>query len=132
MSTPIRVGNIVDYPGPETSTKATGKQMQDSRALLEQLLQVARISALEEMASGIAHELNQPIGAITTFAQAGERMLDRPEPMIGQTAEVLRHITNEALNAGNGIRRIRGLFNRHHGERTACNLTNVVAELLPI
>src|SRR5687767_4209211 len=67
MSTPIRIGEI----------------MQDSRALLEQLLQVARISALEEMASGIAHELNQPIGAITTFAQAGQRMLERPEPLIG-------------------------------------------------
>ena len=57
MSTPMRVGDFVDYARPK---------MQDARALLEQLLQVARISALEEMASGIAHELNQPIGAITT------------------------------------------------------------------
>ena len=63
--------------------------MQDSRALLEQLLQVARISALEEMASGIAHELNQPMGAITTFAQAGKRMLKSPEPILGPAAEVL-------------------------------------------
>ena len=106
--------------------------MQDPRALLEQLLQVARISALEEMASGIAHELNQPIGAITTFAQAGQRMLDRPEPLIGPTAEVLRHISNEALNAGEGIRRIRSLFHGHHADRTGCNLADVVAELLPI
>jgi len=106
--------------------------MQDPRALLEQLLQVARISALEEMASGIAHELNQPIGAITTFAQAGQRMLERPEPLIGPTAEVLRHISNEALNAGEGIRRIRSLFHGHHADRTGCNLADVVAELLPI
>jgi C4-dicarboxylate-specific signal transduction histidine kinase len=105
--------------------------MQDSRALLEQLLQVARISALEEMASGIAHELNQPIGAIATFAQAGQRMLERPEPMVGPAAEVLRHISHEALNAGEGIRRIRSLFHGHHAERTACNLADVIAELLP-
>ena len=58
----------------QAGTMGTGIQMQDSRALLEQLLQVARMSALEEMASGIAHELNQPIGAITTFAQAGQRI----------------------------------------------------------
>lgn len=123
MSTPIRVGQIVDFPRP---------QMQDSRALLEQLLQVARTSALEEMASGIAHELNQPIGAITTFAQAGQRMLERPQPLIGPAAEVMRHISNEALNAGEGIRRIRSLFHGHHAERVACNLKDVIAELLPI
>jgi C4-dicarboxylate-specific signal transduction histidine kinase len=132
MSTPIRVGEIQDRPEPGRSAAVTGRQMQDSRALLEQLLQVARISALEEMASGIAHELNQPIGAIATFAQAGQRMLERPEPLIGPTAEVLRHISNEALNAGEGIRRIRSLFHGHHAERTGCNLADVVAELLPI
>jgi len=118
MSTPLKV--------------MTGKQMQDSRVLLEQLLQVARMSALEEMASGIAHELNQPIGAITTFAQAGQRMLERPQPMVGEAAEVMRHISNEALNAGEGIRRIRSLFHGHHAERTGCNLADVVAELMPV
>jgi C4-dicarboxylate-specific signal transduction histidine kinase len=106
--------------------------MQDPRALLEQLLQVARISALEEMASGIAHELNQPIGAIATFAQAGQRMLERPEPLIGPAAEVLGHISAEAFNAGEGIRRIRSLFHGHHAERTRCNLSDVITELLPI
>ena len=118
MSTPIKV--------------MTGRQMQDSRLLLEQLLQVARMSALEEMASGIAHELNQPIGAITTFAQAGQRMLERSEPMVGEAAEVMRHISHEALNAGEGIRRIRSLFHGHHAERTDCNLADVVAELIPV
>jgi C4-dicarboxylate-specific signal transduction histidine kinase len=62
--------------------------------LLEQLMQIARTSALEEMASGFAHELNQPIGAIATFAQAAERMLSRPEPMTAQALDVLRHISN--------------------------------------
>lgn len=100
--------------------------------LLEQLLQIARISALEEMASGIAHELNQPIGAITTFAQAGQRMLERPEPMIRPAAEVLHHISTEALNAGEGIRRIRSLFDGHGGMHASCELREVIAELLPL
>lgn len=100
--------------------------------LLEQLLQIARVSALEEMASGIAHELNQPIGAITTFAQAAKRMLDRPDPMIQPAADVLQHISHEALNAGAGIRRIRGLFNRDRRDHKDCDLGEVVAELMPI
>jgi C4-dicarboxylate-specific signal transduction histidine kinase len=100
--------------------------------LLEQLMRIARISALEEMASGIAHELNQPIGAIATFAQAGERMLGRPEPMTGEAAEVLRQISNEALNAGKGIHRIRQLFNEPPVPRTVCPVRELIAELSPV
>jgi C4-dicarboxylate-specific signal transduction histidine kinase len=100
--------------------------------LLERLLQIARISALEEMASGMAHELNQPIGAITTFAQAAQRMLNRPEPMIQPTAEVLQHISQEALNAGQGIRRIRSLFNGQPHGHVDCQIADVVGELMPI
>lgn len=100
--------------------------------LLEQLMQIARTSALEEMASGFAHELNQPIGAIATFAQAAERMLSRPEPMTPAALDVLRHISNEALNAGQGIRRIRKLFNDAAGPRSVCAMADVLAELLPV
>jgi C4-dicarboxylate-specific signal transduction histidine kinase len=128
----VELAGVVRAGLGQAGTMGTGIQMQDSRALLEQLLQVARMSALEEMASGIAHELNQPIGAITTFAQAGQRMLERPEPMVGQAAEVMRHISHEALNAGEGIRRIRSLFHGHHAERTQCNLADVITELLPV
>ena len=100
--------------------------------LLEQLLQIARLSALEEMASGIAHELNQPIGAITTFAQAAKRMLDRPEPMIQSACEVLQHISDEALKAGDGIHRIRGRFNANHSGHKDYDLGEVITELMPI
>lgn len=95
-------------------------------------MQIARTSALEEMASGFAHELNQPIGAIATFAQAAERMLSRPDPMMPAALDVLRHISNEALNAGQGIRRIRKLFNDTAVARTVCSMTDVVAELMPV
>jgi len=112
--------------------KTSGAIDAQTARLLEQLLQIARLSALEEMASGIAHELNQPIGAITTFAQAGQRMLERPEPLIQPAAEVFQHISHEALNAGEGIRRIRSLFNGHRSEPTNCDLTEVISELQPV
>lgn len=102
------------------------------QAMIEQLMAIARASALEEMASGIAHELNQPLGAITTFAQAGERMLNRPEPMIADALEVMRLISKEALGAGEGIRRMRRLFNRDTLARTSCAMGDVVRELSPV
>lgn len=131
--------NLLD---PDTTGVAEATQTQDTRAgdhpgeqtarLLEQLMQIARTSALEEMASGMAHELNQPIGAIATYAQAGERMLGRPEPMTGAAADVLRQISHEALNAGKGIHRIRQLFNGVPVARSVCPVPELVAELLPV
>jgi signal transduction histidine kinase len=111
-----------DHPSGEIATSR----------LLEQLMRVARNSALEEMASGFAHELNQPIGAIATFAQAAERMLSRPEPMTVQTLDVLRHISNEALSAGQSIRRIRKLFNDIAVRRMSCAMSDVICELTPV
>ena len=98
-------------------------------ALIEQLMAIARASALEEMASGVAHELNQPLGAIATFAQAGERMLDRSEPMVENAREVLRLISKEALGAGDGIRHIRKLFNRDSLQKVPCRMSELVGEL---
>lgn len=100
--------------------------------MLEQLMQIAKMSALEEMASGIAHELNQPIGAIATFAQAAERMLAKPQADIEPVRDVLRHISSEAMNAGQGIHRIRKLFDNYEAERATCDIAEIVAELAPV
>lgn len=80
--------------------------------LVDQLMAMSRSSALEEMASGIAHELNQPLGAITTFAQAGERMLNRSDVAPAEIREVFQFISKEALAAAAGIGRMRKLFSR--------------------
>jgi two-component system sensor kinase FixL len=99
--------------------------------LLEHLMQMARTAALEEMASGFAHELNQPIGAIATFAQAAERMLARTDPLLMNAREVLTNISDEALNAGKGIRRIRQLFN-DRGTRKPSAMEDALVELQPV
>jgi C4-dicarboxylate-specific signal transduction histidine kinase len=103
----------------------------DSEPILKRLLEIARASVLAEMASGVAHELNQPLGAIATFAQAGERMLDRPDPMVSRALDVFRQINQEALGAGEGIKRIRRLFEQGLPQRTRCQMPELIAELRP-
>lgn len=102
-----------------------------STVLLQRLMEIARASALAEMASGVAHELNQPLGAIATFAQAGERMLNRPEPMVNRALDVFRQISQEALGAGEGIKRIRRLFEHRSPDRTLCQMPEIIEELRP-
>jgi len=103
-----------------------------SAAILNRLLEIARISALAEMASGMAHELNQPLGAIATFSQAGDRLLNRPEPQVPRALDVFRQINIEALAAGEGIRKIRRLFDQDGSERSRLQMTEVIEELRPV
>lgn len=95
-------------------------------------MEIARISALAEMASGIAHELNQPLGAIATFSQAGDRLLNRPEPQVQRALEVFRQINAEALGAGEGIRRIRRLFEHQGMDREPGQIGALLEELRPV
>ena len=95
-------------------------------------MEISRLSALTELASGIAHEINQPLGAIATFAQAGERMLNRAEPLVNETLDVLRQINDAALSAGEGIRRIRRLFDQDNSVRSSCEIPELIDELKPV
>ncbi len=102
-----------------------------SEGMLNRLMELSRIAALAEMASGIAHELNQPLGAIATFSQAGDRLLNRPAPLVLRAREVFQQINAEAMNAGEGIRRIRRLFDHAEPTRTRCQMSELVGELVP-
>jgi len=100
--------------------------------MLGQLLETARATALSELAAGIAHEINQPLGAIATFAQAAERMLGKPAPMIGQSIDVMRQIHQQALDASTNMGRIRALFDPEKLPRDECRMPEVIADLRPV
>jgi len=113
-------------------TQIESAQQRGEHPLLEQLMAMSRAAALEEMASGIAHELNQPLGAIVTFAQAAERIAQRPENSPISVSEVLRLISKEALAAAEGIRRVRKLFDRTSPATAPCSIALLLNELAPM
>jgi C4-dicarboxylate-specific signal transduction histidine kinase len=78
----------------------------------EQLLAASRRSVLGELASSLAHELNQPLAAIATFAQAGSRLLAGDRGDVARAREVLAEIAKQALRAGDVIRRMQQII-RH-------------------
>jgi two-component system sensor kinase FixL len=102
-----------------------------SEAILKRLLALSRIAALAEMASCIAHELNQPLGAIATFSQAGDRLLNRPEPMVARARDVFQQINHQALEAADRIRRIRRLFDHAEPARVRCQMSELVMQMVP-
>ena len=77
-----------------------------------ELAHVARVSAMGELAAAIAHELNQPLTAIRTNAQVTRRMLAADVIDVAELKEALTDITDDAVRAGEIIRRLRDLLAR--------------------
>lgn len=89
-------------------------------------------AVLEEVASGVAHEINQSLAAMATFSHAGERMLDRPTPLLSAALEVFRDISREALGAGARLQGIRRSLTQVPITRTRHRLMDLVAEMRPV
>jgi C4-dicarboxylate-specific signal transduction histidine kinase len=81
------------------------------------------------MASGIAHELNQPLTAIANYAQACERLLAKPDADIPEIRDVMKEIAGQAVRAGGIIRRLRSLASRSPGAPSSTNLNSLISEL---
>jgi two-component system sensor kinase FixL len=84
----------------------------EAAAHREQLAQVGRLGTLGEMAAGIAHEINQPLTAVATYARAGQRLLSAPNTSAEVIASTLDKIAQQAERAGSIIEKIRR-FVRH-------------------
>jgi two-component system sensor kinase FixL len=81
-----------------------------TEVLVEQLLRADRQAALGEMAMALAHEINQPLGAIVNFAGAARRTLSRRAIRAGELEEVLLNIGAEAARAGDVVKSLRSFL----------------------
>lgn len=73
----------------------------------DQLAHVSRMTTMGEMAAGVAHEVNQPLTAITNYSRVAQRLISKDEPDIGLLSETLGKIEAQSHRASEVIRRIR-------------------------
>lgn len=102
----------------------------DSRAreLQLELLHASRLSAAGQMAGALAHELNQPLTAFTNSVNAGRRMIANGTNRIDTVREVLDEAADQALRAGEIIRRLREYVTRGETEMRIEKLPDLVRE----
>lgn len=108
---------------------ARHSEEQDARTLQDQLTRVSRMATMGEMAAGIAHELNQPLSAIATYAHACERFLAAADPDLEETRSALHEIGEEAMRAGEIIRGLRRLVSGQPSERAVTDMSELVEDL---
>jgi C4-dicarboxylate-specific signal transduction histidine kinase len=133
-----RVARAVERRGAEEDARfeaeeeARQQAEEEAREQSERLAHAGRMSLMGEMATGIAHEVNQPLTAISTYAQACRRMVEAGMMDDQELLEVVERISREALRAGSIIHRLRNLVRKRASERELCDINDVIRDLVSL
>jgi signal transduction histidine kinase len=119
------VGAVMDI----TERKKADEALRKARA---DLAQVARLTTLGELTASIAHEVNQPLAAIVTNANASLRWLDHDPPDLGETRDAIRRIIRDGGRGSDVIARIRGQLKKEPALRERLDLNEVVRETIAL
>ena len=105
-------------------------EMRQAEAARAELLHVARLSDMSEVAAALAHEVSQPLTAILNFASAGRRALSSTtDPSIARVIEV---IATQAKNATDILKRLRGFIEKRESQRYPENLAKLIEDALAL
>ena len=109
-----------------TERQETEHQLQE---LQTELARLSRLTAMGEMASTLAHEINQPLSAISNYLQGCSRLLERVEhPNAPKIRDALAETIKQTLRAGHIIRQLREFVTRGETEKRPENINKLVEE----
>jgi PAS domain S-box-containing protein len=96
----------------------------------DEIAHLSRVAFLGELSGSLAHELNQPLTAILSNAQAAQRLLARTPPAIDGLGEILTDIVKNDRRAGEVIERLRSMLRKEDAHRQVLSINDVVQESL--
>jgi C4-dicarboxylate-specific signal transduction histidine kinase len=117
------VGTVMDVTSTREAEEALRKAQSD-------LAHVSRVTTMGELVASIAHEVNQPLGAIVTNGSACLRILSRETPDLDKSREVIGRMINDGMRASEVIKRIRDLLHKAPPEKTALHINEAVQEVI--
>jgi two-component system, LuxR family, sensor kinase FixL len=112
-----------------TERQKAEKRVEDLQA---ELIHIARFSTMGEMASALAHELNQPLAALTNYLQTVRRSLAAPDENSARLENIVGKALDQAFLAAQIVRRIREFVHKGKSQRRAEKLNRVVEEALAL
>lgn len=100
--------------------------------LRQQLAHAGRVSMMGQLASALAHELNQPLGAILRNAEAAELFLQAPDPDLQELRAIIGDIRNDDQRASQVIDRLRSLLKRQDIDLLPLHIPTLLDEVLAL
>ncbi len=104
----------------------------ERNALRSQIAHISRVTAMGELTAALAHEINQPLGAILSNAQAAVRFLGHAEPDMQEVREALDAIVDDDKRAGEIVRRLRRMVSAGTPEYEATRMRDVIDEVISL
>jgi PAS domain S-box-containing protein len=102
---------------------------QETQNLRQEIAHAGRVSMMGQLASALAHEINQPLGAILRNAEAAELFMQHERPDLDEVRAILADIRRDDQRAGNVIGRMRGLLKRQDLDKRPVDVGEIVAEV---
>jgi signal transduction histidine kinase len=116
----------------ELASKVRQKAERETQLLRREIAHVGRVSLMGQLASALAHEINQPLGAILRNAEAAEIFLQHPSPDLVEIRAILADIRKDDQRAGAVIDRMRGLLKRNNLDTRPVEVGELVDDVVAI
>ncbi|MBV8227926.1 MAG: GAF domain-containing protein, partial [Verrucomicrobia bacterium] len=122
------VSFVLDLSEQKRSEEALRRSQAHLAEAQAELAHVTRVTALGELTASIAHEINQPLAAVVTNANASLRWLSGDSPNLAEAREAIRRITRDGKRAGDVISRMRSLFKKADTAKERLDINGVIEE----
>ena len=125
-------GNILRFVGTSTDVHDFRQMQEELRNTQAELAHTTRVLTMGELTASIAHEVNQPLGAIVASAGASQRWLAAKPPQMEKARRALERIVNDGRRAGEVIKRIRALMKRQAPRKDWLQINEAILEVIAI
>jgi PAS domain S-box-containing protein len=121
--------DLTERKGAEAEARESERRY---REVQMELAHANRVATMGQLTASIAHEVNQPIAAVVTSAQAARRWLDRQPPHLEQARQALARIARDGNRAGDVIGRIRELIKKAPPRKDWVDLNEAIREVIEL
>jgi len=122
------VTDVTEHHRAKAALEQALSELKKSEEARSELARVARMTTLGELAASIAHEVNQPLTAVVTNANAALRWLDRAAPNLDEAREAAQRIIRDGNRGSEVIGRIRALLKKEPPPKTRVDVNEIVRE----
>jgi two-component system sensor kinase FixL len=125
-------GQVRYYDGILEDITELRQAREEARKRREEIAHLGRVATMGELSASLAHELNQPLTAILSNAQAALRFIAGDSPDLAEIRDILGDIVADDRRAGNVIHRLRSLFRKGEFEKVAVNINDLIQEVVSL
>jgi PAS domain S-box-containing protein len=125
-------GNILRFVGTSTDVHDFRQMQEELRNTQAEFARITRVMTMGELTASIAHEVNQPLGAIVTSAASCARWLAAKPPQMDKARRALERIVNDGRRAGAIMQRIRGLMKRQTPRKSWLDINETIIEVIAL